>query len=75
MATGRHQKEGLDERFAEHPRRRGRRAEVVEILAEGLWTLVCGGRGPGRCMEPQPGEKRMPPPGCRVPTSDDAATD
>ena len=22
------------------------RAEVIEILAEGLWTLICQGRGP-----------------------------
>ena len=25
---------------------RSPREEVVEILAEGLWTLICQGRGP-----------------------------
>lgn len=28
------------------PRRRSPREEVIEILAEGMWTLICQGRGP-----------------------------
>ena len=28
------------------PRERSPREEVIEVLAEGLWTLICQGRGP-----------------------------
>jgi hypothetical protein len=46
MAAGRQSEEELGARFAEKPRPRSRREEVVEILAEGLWALICDGRGP-----------------------------
>ena len=75
MAVGRHREKATDQRFAEKPRRRGRREEVVEILAEGLWALVCGGRGPGRQgLEPQEGEGPGRPSGRGLPTSGDAST-
>jgi len=46
--TGRATVDNFDERI---PRpvpvlERSPREEVVEILAEGLWTLICQGRGP-----------------------------
>ena len=46
--TGRTTVDNFDERI---PRpvpvlERSPRDEVVEILAEGLWTLICQGRGP-----------------------------
>ena len=46
--TRRSTEDNLDERI---PRpvpvlERSPREEVVEILAEGLWTLICQGRGP-----------------------------
>jgi len=46
--TGRSTVDNFDERI---PRsvpvlERSPREEVVEILAEGLWTLICQGRGP-----------------------------
>ncbi len=48
MAAGHPPKDALRERFAGHAllRRRSPREEVIEILAEGLWTLICQGRGP-----------------------------
>ena len=46
MAARRSRDENLGERFALRPRRRSRHEEAVEVLAEGLWTLICRGRGP-----------------------------
>ena len=48
MAAGHAPKDALRERFAGHVllRKRSPREEVIEILAEGLWTLICQGRGP-----------------------------
>ena len=46
MAARRSRDENLGERFALRPRRRSRHEEAVEVLAEGLWALICRGRGP-----------------------------
>jgi hypothetical protein len=47
-ATRRSSKELHQERFSglARVRERGPREEVIEILAEGLWTLICQGRSP-----------------------------
>lgn len=47
-ATRRPSKRAHRERFSGLARARERspREEVIEILAEGLWTLICQGRGP-----------------------------
>ena len=47
-ATRRTAKKAHRERFSGLARARERspREEVIEILAEGLWTLICQGRGP-----------------------------
>lgn len=47
-ATRRPSKKAHRERFSGLARARERspREEVIEILAEGLWTLICQGRGP-----------------------------
>ena len=75
MVAGGHREKVTDQRFAEKPRRRGRREEVVEILAEGLWTLVCGGHGPGRQdAEPRADDGPGRASGRSLPTSGDDST-
>ena len=41
-------RDALTRRFAEHEfgKKRNPREVVIEILSEGLWTLICQGRGP-----------------------------
>ncbi len=43
-----HSNDELKRRFINHgfEKRRSPRDEVIEILAEGLWALICQGHGP-----------------------------
>jgi len=54
MATRRRSERDGSDPFAGlgKPRQRTPREAVVEILAEGLWSLICEGRGPRHDSHP-----------------------
>jgi len=65
MATRRRSEKDDSDLFAGigKPRQQTPREVVVEILAEGLWSLICDGRGPrhdGQLADPHPRPARDP---------------
>jgi hypothetical protein len=58
------------------PRKRSPRQEVIEILAEGMWTLICQGRGPAAGeFQPRRDETQDPVDQERWPPSADGSND
>ena len=53
----RENRDALTRRFAESEfgKKRDPREVVIEVLSEGLWTLICQGRGPASVERKGPG--------------------